>query len=135
MSASAPNYESGSIASYRCGAAIPANRLVKYDSVEGQIVVTSAITDVAIGVSISTGATGDIIDIQTAGVAKLATSAAVVALGAQVMPAAAGAGVCATTSGATSLSVGLAESAGGGTLGELIRVRLKVPNVGGPVNV
>ena len=75
------------------------------------------------------------IDIQTAGVAKVGTSAAAVAIGAQVMPGAAGSGVVATTAGATSLSVGIAESASGGTLGELIRVRLKVPNVGGPVNV
>lgn len=133
--AASQNLEAQSLATFRASGAIPARRLVKYHTVEDEVILCTAITDVAIGVSTTTAASGEMVEIQTSGVALLETTAAAVAIGAQVMPAAGGAGRCATTAGATSISVGIAASASGGTTaGETIKVRLKVPNVGGPVN-
>lgn len=127
-----PNYETGNVATYKAGAAITANRLVKYDTTEGQVIQTTAITDIAIGVSLQTVASGEQVSIQTAGVAKLTASAAI-ALGAQVMPTASGAGKVSTSAGATARSVGIAETLADADL-EIIKVRLDVPNLNGAAN-
>ena len=105
---------------------------MKLDSTEGQVVVCDAITDKAIGVSLHAASSGDTIEIQTGGLAEIEVSAAV-ALGAEVMCTAAGSGKCSTSAGATARSVGLAENLGSND-GEFIRVRLAVPNLGGPAN-
>ncbi len=113
--------------------AIPARRLVKLHSVEGQVALATASTDVAIGVSTTTAATNGDVEIQTQGIALLETTAASVAINAQVMPGTSGR--CLTAAGATAVSVGLAVSASGGTTaGETIGVWLNVPNIRGPAN-
>ena len=126
------NYETSNVISRIAGGTIAAKRLVKLDSTEGQVVVCDAITDKAIGVSLHAASSGDTIEIQTGGLAEIEVSAAV-ALGAEVMCTAAGSGKCSTSAGATARSVGLAENLGSND-GEFIRVRLAVPNLGGPAN-
>lgn len=132
MTTATANYESGNVASYIAGEALEANRLVKYGTVENEVVLATAITDVAIGVTLQKVAIGEQVTIQTGGVAKIYTTAVAIAIGAQVMPGTGGAVLLAA--GATAKSVGITESATGGTLGELARVRLKVPNLNGPAN-
>lgn len=134
MTTATQNFETGNVANYIAGEALEANRFVKYGTTEGEVVATTAITDVAIGVTLNKVASGEQISIQTAGVAKVATTAVAIAIGAQVMPGAAGAGKCLLAAGATAKSAGITESATGGTDGELIRVRLCVPNLNGPAN-
>ena len=133
MNAGKGNLETGHYATYKAGGAIPANSLVKYDSTEGQVVVTTAITDVAIGVSMGTYAIGDQAQIQTSGVATVLSGAAGIALGAQVMPDATQNGGIATAAGATAVSVGIAEQAAAGG-GDVVRVRLCTPNLKAPAN-
>jgi len=135
MTAAVQNLESGNVASYKATAALTANTLVKYDtSNEGQVVTTAAITDIAIGVVTTSPAAGDMCEVQTGGVAKV-TAAGAIAIGAEVCPNSATGGrvIAASGQGATARVIGIAESAAGGA-GEVIRVRLKVPNLGGPAN-
>lgn len=119
--------------SFISGAAIGPNRLVKLDSTEGRVVACSAITDVAIGVNQKdVTAAGEQCTVQLFGVTKIVASAAI-AIGAQVMPTASGAGKCATAAGATALSCGVCLNAPGAD-GEMAEVLLSVPNVNGPLN-
>jgi hypothetical protein len=124
------NYESGNVCTRTAGGTIPYGALVKLDTTEGQVIVTTGITDVPIGVSMGTYASGDRCEIQTGGVAPVLIAAAV-SLGAQVMPDSGGGGKCATSSGATAVSIGLAESQGD-TDAQLIRVRLMLSLKGPP---
>lgn len=126
------NYETSNVISRIAGGAIAARRLVKLDTTAGQVVVCDAITDKAIGVSLHAANAADTIEIQTGGLAEIEISAAV-ALGAEVMPTASGSGKCSTSAGATARSIGLAENLGSNDT-EIIRVRLAVPNLGGPAN-
>ena len=126
------NYETSNVISRIAGGSITARRLVKLDSTAGQVVACDAITDKAIGVALNNASSGDTVEIQTGGLAEIEVSAAV-ALGAEVMPTASGSGKCSTSAGATARSVGLAENLGSND-GEFIRVRLAVPNLGGPAN-
>lgn len=126
------NYETSNVISRIAGGTIAARRLVKLDTTAGQVVACSAITDVAIGVSMHSATSGQTIEIQTRGLAEIETSAAV-ALGAEVMCTASGSGKCSTSAGATARSVGLAENLSSADA-EIIRVRLAVPNLGGPAN-
>ena len=126
------NYETSNVISRIAGGSITARRLVKLDTTAGQVVACSAITDVAIGVALNNASSGDTVEIQTRGLAEIEVSAAV-ALGAEVMCTAAGSGKCSTSAGGTARSVGLAENLGSND-GEFIRVRLAVPNLGGPAN-
>ena len=129
------NTEAEGFASFIAGEALEANRCVKYDSTEGQVVYSGAITDIVIGVTTQKVASGEQVIVQTKGVAKIATTAAAVSLGAEVMPDSSTGGRILTAAGATARSVGVAASAGGGTTaGELIRVRLNIPNLKGPPN-
>jgi hypothetical protein len=115
----------------KAGAAISAGMLVKLDSTEGQVVKTTAITDSPIGVALNTVGSGEECRIQTGGVVKVLISAAV-SLGAQVMPDSGTAGSAITSSGATAVSCGIAESQGD-TAGQFIRVRFMF-NLKGPPN-
>lgn len=122
-----------SFASFQSGGAIGKNRAVKLDSVEGRVVVTSAITDLAIGVAVtSADAAGESVTVQLFGKAK-AVASDVVAIGAQVMPTASGAGKVVTAAGATAKSMGVALTASGAD-GDTIEVLLAVPNVNGIAN-
>lgn len=134
MTTATVNYESSNVASYIAGEALEANRLVMLDSTEGQVVYPTAITDVVIGVTLEKVASGEQVSVQTGGVAKIATTAVAIALKAQVMASTATPGSCLLAAGATARSIGICESASGGTLGELIKVRLGTPNLNGAAN-
>lgn len=132
MANSARNYEGSTPNSWISGAAITANRLVKNDTTEGQVIATAAITDMPIGVSLGTYASTDVGEFQTAGVARIEAASAI-SLNDQVMPDGGGGGKIATAAGATARSIGVAMQAAGGA-GEIIRVKLHLPPVSGPVN-
>lgn len=135
MSAAAQNLETGNVATYRATAAIGPTLLVQYDgSNEGNVIVAAGIAAIAIGVTTTTAAISDQVEVQTGGVAKI-TAGGVIAIGAEVAPQAGGTGrvVAASGLGSTARVVGIAENASGAN-GEVIRVRLRVPNLGGPAN-
>lgn len=136
MTTVAANMEVEGRNSYKAGAAITANRLVKLSALDSDgnvtIIPTAAITDVPIGVSLETVANGEMCPIQTRGVAKVEFAASA-SFGAQVMPDGGGGGLAATAAGATAKSCGILESAPGGA-NEMGAVRLAVPNVNGPAN-
>lgn len=129
------NTESEGFRSYIAGEALEANRCVKLDSTEGQVVYSGAITDIVVGITTQKVASGDQVIVQVRGTAKIATTAAAVSLGAEVMPDSSTGGRILTAAGATARSVGVAASAGGGTTaGELIAVHINLPNLKGPPN-
>lgn len=126
------NYQGVSPQSFIAGGTIGANRLVKADSTAGQAVVTSAITDAAIGVALIGGDAGALIPVQQFGKAKIVASDAIV-VGAQVMPTASGSGKCVTAAGGSAKSIGIALTAAGAD-GDIIEVQLGVPAINGPAN-
>lgn len=117
---------------FKAGGSIGQNRLVKLDSTAGQVVVTSAITDAAVGVATVSASSGDLVSVQCVGVAKLVASGAV-SLGDEVMPTASGSGKVVTSSGATARSIGVALEAAGAD-GDVIAVLLCTPALKGPAN-
>lgn len=123
----------GPIRSFIAGAAITANRLVKLDTTAGKVIVTTAITDVVVGVALNTAAADGQVEVLVASgyTTKVCTSGAV-SLGDQVMPTASGSGKCVTASGATAISCGQAMSASAAD-GEFIEVQLR-PSVKSPAN-
>lgn len=123
------DYETENVTERKAGGAITRGCLVMLDTTEGQVVVTTGITNLVFGVALNTVASGEKVKVQRRGVAKVLISAAV-ALGAQVMPGANG--KAATAAGATAVSCGIAESQGD-TDGQLIRVDL-IRSVNGPAN-
>lgn len=117
---------------FSAGGAIEAYRLVAQHSVEGQVVATSAITQVPIGGSGAvTAASGDQLPVHRGQVIKL-TAGEAIALGAQVMPLASGAGKIGTAAGATAKSCGIALQAALAD-GDVISV-LFMPSVNSPAN-
>lgn len=126
------NYQSTSTDSGTAEAAIEAYRLVKAGTSPNQVTPCTAITDVAIGVSLNKAAIGERVDYQVRGVAKLECSAAV-SRGAQVMATAAGAGKVSTAAGATARSAGVALETSANDA-EVISVLVNLPNVNGPAN-
>lgn len=116
------DYEQGNVTTRKAGAAITRGCLVKLDTTEGQVVVTTAITDIVFGVALNTAASGDMVKVQRRGVAKVLIGEAI-ALGAAVMPIGTGGGKAATGAGATAVSCGVAESQGD-TDGQLIRMEI-----------
>lgn len=115
------------------GGTIAANSAVKLDSTAGQVVVTTAITDVVVGVVGVDAVAGEGVSVQIAGVAKVRCKSAVT-LGDQVMPnGSSGDGDCDNAAGATAVSFGLALNTTANA-GELVEVLLSVPNVNGPAN-
>lgn len=127
-----PNLESGNVNEYTAEAAIEAYRAVKYGTAEGEVVACSAITDIAIGVSLNKVALGGRVQVQTGGVALVTVSAGV-ARGAQLMPTAAGAGKGMTAAGASARSFAIAENTTANDA-EVAVVRLCCPNLNGPAN-
>lgn len=114
------------------GGTIAQHRLVKLDSTAGQVVVTSAITDLAIGAVNISAVSGDPVPVQTMGVVKLTASGAIT-LGDEVMPTSSGSGKVVTSSGATAKSVGVALEAALAD-GDVIAVLLCCPALKGPAN-
>lgn len=116
--------ETENVIERKAGGAIGAGEVVMLDSTEGQVVVTTGNTSIAIGVAKNTVGSGEKVKIQTAGLAKVKVSAGI-ALGAEVMPGANG--KIATASGAVRV-MGVAESLTD-TDGQFARVRLALPAV------
>lgn len=126
------NYESSNVNSGVAEAAVEAYRLVKQGTAENQVTPCTAITDIAIGVSLNKAAIGEPVSYQTRGIAIIECSAGV-ARGAQVMATGSGAGKCSTASGATARSVGVVETATSNDT-EKAAVRINLPNLNGPAN-
>lgn len=123
----------GPTRAFIAGGAITANRLVKLDSTAGQVVVTSAITDVVVGVALNTAASGGQVEVLVgSGHTQKVCASDAISLGAQVMPTASGSGKCVTAAGATAVSCGIALSASAAD-GEFIEVQLR-PSVKSPAN-
>lgn len=118
--------------SFVAGGTIGINRLVKLDSTTNQVVVTSAITDLAIGTALNSASSGELVSVQMFGKAKAVASGAIT-LGDQVMPTGSGSGKCVTAAGATAKSCGVALEAAGAD-GDVIEILLAVPNVNGVAN-
>lgn len=89
--------------------AVIANRLVKLNTTEGEVLHTTAITEEVFGVAQDTVATGLTTSVETGygAFVKLTASGAITA-GDALMPAAADGGKVSTRSGATSVTVGQA---------------------------
>lgn len=130
MTTAAKNY--GPIQSFKAGAAITANRAVKM-SADNTVIHTTAITEDVVGISLSTVASGEYVDVQTAGKAKVGGSAVALTYGQQVMPYAEDGGLCAVAAGATAKSFGIVTIGNGGTKGELAEILLRL-GVNGPAN-
>lgn len=116
------DFETGNVTTRKAGGAITRGCLLKLHSTEGEVVVTTAITDIVFGVALNTAASGEMVQVQRRGVAKVLIGEAV-ALGAAIMPIGAATGKAATAAGATAISCGVAESQGDAD-GQLIRVEL-----------
>lgn len=114
------------------GGTIPVNTMVKLHSVEGQVVVTTAITSVPFGVAMTSAVSGGTLKVQQHGVAKV-TASGVIALGAQVVASANGKVETFTGVGATAISAGVALTAAAAD-GDVIEVMLATPVVFGPAN-
>jgi|CXWL01.1.fsa_nt_gi hypothetical protein len=112
------------------GAAIPQYSAVKLHSVEGQVVVTAAITDVTIGFAQdSAAAAGDPVSVATvAGTIAKGIASAAITLGDSVMPGASG--KVATAAGVTAKDCGTAlkaATADGNVIPILLRPMTKCP--------
>lgn len=126
------NYGTSNVNSAIAGGTIAARRFVKLDTTAGQVIACTAITDIAIGVSLHSAVSGGTIEYQTRGIAEIECGAAV-ALGDEVMPTAAGAGVCSTSAGVTARSAGHAATATSNS-GEILRAHINLPNLQGKAN-
>ena len=117
---------------FKANAATAKAVVVMLHSVEGEVVVTTAITDMPFGVTLTSAAAGAPIALQTHGVAKV-TASGIIALGAQVVASADGKVETFTGVGATALSMGVALQASAAA-GDIIEVQLSTPAVFGPAN-
>ena len=128
----APNLQTTNTDSGEAESEIQAYRLVKRGSTPGTVAPCTAITDIAIGVSLKHADAGQQCEYQTRGRAYIECSAGVAA-NAQVMPTASGAGKCSTASGATARSAGFAINTSAND-GEIIACDINLPNLNGPAN-
>lgn len=117
---------------FKAGAAIRINRAVKLGATKNEVIEATAIGDVVIGIAEQAADAGDTVPVQMFGVAKAVVGAGGVALGAQMMPLAAGGGVLVTAAGAAARSCAIALEAG--NAGETVAVLLAAPNLNGPAN-
>lgn len=125
------SYEAGNVTTRIAGGTIPKGALCKLHSTEGQVVVTTAITDRVRGVALNAAVSGEIVELQTAGSCQVLVGEAI-ALGAEVMPIGTGGGKGATAAGATAVSCGIAETLTD-TDGQFAQVWL-LPSVKSPAN-
>lgn len=126
------NYQTGNTDSGVAESDIEAFRFVKYGTAPGTVIPCTAITDIAVGVSLEKTPSGSQCTYQTRGIAMVETSAAVT-INTQVMPTAAGAGKASTAAGATARSAGVAQQASGDDA-QIIPVAINLPNLNGPAN-
>ncbi len=114
------------------GGTITRNALVTLNA-SNQVVVTSAITDRVFGVAMQPAVLGEQVPvIGVAGCIVNVVANGALTAGAELMPAASGAGNVATVAGATALSCGQAITAAA-ALGDIIRAVLR-PMLRSPVN-
>ncbi len=119
-------------------AAVIAHRLVKFGTGAMNCTPTVAITELALGVSLTAAAAGEQAQIQSvSGTTAKITAQAAISAGAEVMPYAAGgtaadAGKCVTAAGATAVSCGVALEAALAD-GDIITVLFR-PGVRSPAN-
>lgn len=126
------NHLGVSLINFKAGGTIGINRAVMLDSTANQVVVTTAITDVAIGFATQAASAGDNVPVQVFGKAKAVASDAV-SLGAQLMPTSSGSGKVVTAAGATAKSCAIALQASGAD-GDTIEVLVGIGNVNGVAN-
>ena len=126
------NLLGSSPAGFVAGGTIPVNTLVMLDSTAGQVVVTTAITSLAVGAAMNSAVSGGTVSVQQYGIAKL-TAKSAIALGDQVMPVGTGGGLIDNAAGATAKSIGVALEAALAE-GDVIAVMLAIPPVFGPAN-
>lgn len=108
MTAATNNLESSNVNTYIAGGTITAGMALMYHSTEGQVVCTTGVTSQVMGVALTAAASGESVDVQTGGVAKVWTSGiCTIAVG--VVPGANGKCVTEAGAGATALSFGIAE--------------------------
>lgn len=113
------------------GGTIGKGKLVKMSS--GNVVVTTAITDCAIGVALKACSSGDPCPIQVTGVAQCINGLSSITVDQEVMPSAAtSTGEVDTAAGATGRSVGVALATA--AAGEQVPVLLALPAVKRPPN-
>lgn len=94
-------------ASFVAGGTIALGAAVKMDSTANQVVVTSAITDIVIGVALTSAVSGETVPVQTHGIVKVLSDGTPTSVGAEVMPKASGSGKASLSSGATAMSFGI----------------------------
>lgn len=121
-----------SLISFIAGGSIEKDRAVKLDSTANQVIASTAITDVIIGFATHSASSGESVAVQTFGKAKAVISASV-ALNAQLMPTASGAGKVSTAAGATAKSCAIALQVGNND-GETIEVLITGLRLNGPAN-
>ena len=121
-----------SAAGFVAGGTIPVNTMVKLDTTAGQVVVTTAITEVPFGAAMTSAVSGGTVKVQTHGIAKV-TASGIIALGAQVVASTDGKVETFTGIGATAYSCGVALTAAAAA-GDVIEVMLATPPVAGPTN-
>jgi hypothetical protein len=117
----APTYVELNVISRKASGNVTANRVVVQHSVEGEVIASSAITQPAFGVALNTASAGQAVSIETGRTIVKLTAGASIALGAQVMPQAAGSGKVIPSAGGTAVDCGTALQAAGGD-GEIISV-------------
>lgn len=132
MSGPTENLLGVSPASFIAGGTIAAHKLVKLDSTEGQVVVTTAITEQVVGVSLKSASSADLVPVQMYGIAKCIANGSTIVVGSEVMPEASATGKVALSAGATANSCGIALQASS-TDGDVIMVLLR-PSVKGAAN-
>ena len=120
------NFAGSNPITFKAGAAVPKYRMVKVGAAENEVIHTTAIADVALGVALETVASGEFVPVQILGIGKCVASAAVT-LGDKLMLTATGAGKVSTSAGAAN-EVGIALQAATAD-GDVIMVALSVPNV------
>lgn len=106
------------------GAAVTAFKVLKFDSTEGQVIHTTAITDPIFGVALETAASGAQVKVMTvSGAVVKVVAGGTISIGDQLMPKGSGDGVVDVLAGATAIGCGVAISAGAS--GETILMELR----------
>lgn len=114
----------------KANGAVTANRLVKIDTTEGQVLHTTGITEVAFGVAQETVADAAAVEVEvgSGAIVRMVASGAITA-GDALMPAAAGGGKVSTLSGNTAVTCGQAiqGAADGATFTAIFRPGVRSP--------
>lgn len=113
------------VKSKKAGGTIEANRVVKVDTTEGQVLAASAITDPVYGVSLHRATVGQAVSCECGSGAEVRVVAGeAITVGQRLMPKASGDGKVAVSAGATAVDCGIALTAGGD--GETIVMQLLI---------